>query len=143
MSGPPTDATARGSRSSRVHLFSIWAAASMLVLVMSGAALTSSRDHSRWPGLLTIHVAIAIASALLIIGLAISFSRFGWIVFFAVLVEIVLGYPLRATGPVVGTLHAVLGAFLVASLAAIALVNFTVNTTPGFCIKLGHTAGAP
>jgi hypothetical protein len=98
-------------------------AISMLVLVMSGAALTSSRDHSRWPGLLTVHVAVAIASALLTLGVAIAFSRFGWIVLCALLLEIGLGYPLKATGPVAGTLHAVLGTLLVAALSAVALVT--------------------
>ena len=98
-------------------------AISMLVLVMSGAALTSSRDHSRWPGLLTVHVAVAIASALLTLGVAIAFSRFGWMILSALLVEIVLGYPLKATGPVAGTLHAVLGTLLVAALTAVALVT--------------------
>ena len=95
----------------------------MFVLVMSGAALTSSRDHSRWPWLLTVHVAVVIAGALLTIGVAISFSRFGGMVLCVLLAEILLGYPLKATGAVTGTLHAVLGAFLFAALAAIALVT--------------------
>lgn len=95
----------------------------MLVVVMTGAALTSSRDHSSWPWLLNVHVAVAIAGALLAIGVAIAFSRFGWIMLLALLFEILLRYPLKANGPIVGTLHAVLGAFLFAALAAMALVT--------------------
>jgi hypothetical protein len=95
----------------------------MLVLVMSGAVVTGSHDHSKWPWLLTIHGAVAIAALLLSIGMAIEFSRFAWIIPLALLLEIVLGYPLKAAGPVVGTLHAALAAFLVAALSAMALVT--------------------
>jgi hypothetical protein len=116
---------------SRLYLFSIIAAAAMLVLVMSGAALTSS-PFSSWRWLLTIHVAVAIAVALLSNGLVIALSRstqprltrFRWVLLLALLVEVLLQFPAdRATGPVAGTLHAVLAAFLVAALSAIALVT--------------------
>jgi len=107
---------------SRLHLFSTLGAFSMLVLVMSGAAVTSSHDAGlTW--LPAVHVAVGIAVTLLNIGVAIAFSRSGWIAAVALLFEIFLGYSLKASGPVAGTLHAALAAFLVAALSAIALVT--------------------
>src|SRR5258706_2566685 len=118
---------------SGLHLLSILGAFSILVLVMSGAALTSSHAHSTWTWLLTVHVAVAIAATLLTLGLAVALSRFaqpdlakqhvarfGWIILVALQLEIVVGYPRKtSTGPVAGTLHAALASFLFAALSAI------------------------
>lgn len=112
----------------------------MLVLVASGAAITSSHDHERRVWLLIVHGALAIAVGLLTIGLVIAFSRFtrpdparfarpdiariGWIVLVALLFEIWLGYLLKASaGPVAGILHAAFAAFLVATLSAVSLLT--------------------
>jgi hypothetical protein len=118
---------------SRLHLLAILASFSMLVLVISGAVITSSAQaHPSQPGLLTIHSALAIAIALLITGLVVALARispprltwFGCITLVALLFEILMADLLKATsGPFTGTLHATLAAFLVAALSAMALVT--------------------
>lgn len=102
------------------------AALSMLILVVSGAALTNSAsDHSSRPALLTIHVAVAIAGILLTIALAIAGREtIAWCIAIALLIEAWPGYLLRTSaGPVAGTFHAVLSALLFAALAAMARVT--------------------
>ncbi len=108
-------------RRSRINLLSISAAVTVLILVMSGAAVTSSHGQARLSWLTALHTWIAIAVALLIIGLAIALKRLGWIVLLLLLADMLLGY--FSAGPVMGALHAILAAFLFAAASAMALVT--------------------
>jgi hypothetical protein len=108
-------------RRSRINLLSISAALSILILVMTGAAVTSSHGQARMAWLTTLHTGIAIAAALLMIGLAIAVKRLSWIVPLALVPEMLLGY--FPAGPVTGALHAILAAFLFAAVSAIALAT--------------------
>jgi hypothetical protein len=108
-------------RRSRINLLSISAALSILILVMTGAAVTSSHGQARLAWLAMLHTGIAIAVALLVIGLTIAVKRLGGIVLLVLLPDMLLGYV--PAGPVPGALHAILAAFLFAAAAAIALVT--------------------
>src|SRR6185295_7388972 len=107
--------------------FAMLAAVAMLALIMTGAALTSSTDPERRASLLAAHSSIAVAARLLTIGLMISFWRFSrgnfarlsLVILPVMLREFWLGFPLKTSaGPLNGTLHAALAAFLFAALAA-------------------------
>ena len=102
-----------------------------LLVVMGGAAVTSSRHESRHVGLQNIHVAAGVILVVLIVGLAIGLvraaavTRMGWIALAVAGVESGLG-ELRWLGwsdPVVGTLHAGLGALLFVAVAGICLLH--------------------
>ena len=80
---------------------------------MSGAAVTSSRLHQN------VHLAAAVVDALLIVGLC-AWRRAGWGTLALLLADAGLG---KFQGPVGGTLHAVLGALLFASIAATVLAT--------------------
>lgn len=100
-------------KQSRLHLYARFVACWTLLLVMSGAAVTTS--HGLYQN---IHLAFAVADALLILGLAVWMRRWiGWDVLGIAVIEAVT----RSSGPLFGTLHAVLGAMLFATVAGIAL----------------------
>jgi hypothetical protein len=88
---------------------------------MTGAAVTSSQGQPRLAALLSVHTSVAIADTLLTAGLVIALSRrSGWIVLFALLAEISLGY---APNAIAATIHAILSAFLFASISVISLAT--------------------
>jgi hypothetical protein len=93
-----------------VHLYARFVAGCTLLVVMSGAAVTTA--HGLYQN---IHLAAAAVDALLILGLAVWARRWG------VLAILVVEGATRASGPVLGTAHAVLGAMLFAAVAAICL----------------------
>jgi len=105
---------------SRLHQCAVFVALFTLLGVMSGAAVTTSRDQPRQALLQNIHLAAAIADTLLIAGLSIWYFRRGagtWSILALVSVEAALG----TAGPVEGTLHAFFAALLFAAVAAISL----------------------
>lgn len=112
---------------SRLHQYARFVALSTLLLVISGAAVTSSRDQPRQAILQIVHLALGIIDTLLIAGLSIWLlrsaqawlRRAGWTILAVVIVDAALGH--RAGGPVAGTLHACLAAVLFAAIAAISL----------------------
>jgi heme A synthase len=134
---------------SRLHLYALLTALCALLLVMTGAALTSSQIQTkpavdRIAFFENLHTAMAAAVALLTIGLAIWLSlaekrawlvRLGWITLATVIVEGWLGWLARAphaipqppvSGPPtggLGTLHACLAALLFVAFASIALAT--------------------
>jgi hypothetical protein len=135
-------------RRSQLHLYALLAALCALLLVMTGAALTSSQIQiksavGRIAFFANLHSAVAGAVALLTIGLALWLSlstqrmwlvRLGWITCAAAITEGWLGWLARGTltssslgsGPPtsgLGTLHACLAALLVAAFASIALAT--------------------
>jgi hypothetical protein len=96
-----------------VHLYARFVACCTLLLIMSGAAVTTS--HGLYQ---KIHVAAGVVDGLLILGLAVWVRRWiAWSALAIVLVEAVT----RSSGPVIGTMHAVLGAMLFAAVAGIVL----------------------
>lgn len=112
---------------SRLHLFALFVAFCTLLLVMSGAAVTSSRDQPRQVSLQNLHMAAAVAGALLIAGLIVWLirtgaqtwpRRVGWSTLALLVIDAALG---KFQGPVAGTLHAALAALLFAAVVAIAL----------------------
>jgi len=112
---------------SRLHLFARFVTFCTLLLVMSGAGVTSSRDQHRQVALQDFHTAAAIVDALLIVGLFIWLvrtgaqpwlRRFGWGTLALLVVD---AGPGKFQGPVAGTLHAGLAVLLFAAIAAIAL----------------------
>jgi len=140
-------------RPSRLHLYALFAAFCALLLVMTGAALTSSHIQSK-PAANSIaffedlHIAVAVAVALLTIGLAIWISlaekrawlvRLGWITLAAVIIESWLGWLARGPQPSssvsgeppisgpptawIGTVHACLAALLFVAFCSIALAT--------------------
>jgi hypothetical protein len=105
---------------SRLHLYAVFIAFSTLLVVMSGAALTSSRGLFQ-----NVHMAAGVADAFLIAGLSI-WRRRGWSILAIVMVDAGLG---KFQGPVAGILHACLAALLFAGVAAISL--FTSRSWQG------------
>jgi len=112
--------------------FSRFAACAVLLLVMTGAALTSSRDRPRLPWLSSVHEAVAIAVSVLLVVLVIALfrssrqpvRRIGWIVLAVLAIEMVSGYiPKQPEAQAIWTFHAILSAFLFASVAAVALIT--------------------
>lgn len=98
---------------SRLHLFAVFVACCTLLVVMSGAAVTTSRGLFR-----SVHLAAGAADILLIAGLSIWLFRTGargwWRAIAVVAADAALGSP----GPVTGTLHAFLAALVFAAMAA-------------------------
>src|SRR5580693_7731807 len=88
-----------------------------LLLVMTGAAVTSSHDVPRQALFQTIHLAVGVIDIFLLLGLS---KRAGWSVLTVAGVEAALGW-YGAAGPVTGTLHAFLAALVFAAVAAISL----------------------
>jgi hypothetical protein len=107
----------------RLHLYARFVAFCTLLLLISGAVVTSSRDQPRQVLLQSVHSVAGVAGTLLIAGLFIgaraSFPRAAGITLAIAVADAGLGA--RPSGPVVGTLHAGLGALLFASVAAIVL----------------------
>ena len=97
---------------SRLHLYALFVAVCTLLLVMSGAAVTSSVGRFQ-----NAHMAAGVADALLIAGLTV-WRRRGWSILAVVVVDAGLG---TFQGPLAGTLHAWLAALLFAGVAAIVL----------------------
>jgi hypothetical protein len=96
-----------------VKHYAVFVACCTLLVVMTGAAVTSAKQ-----GLFeNVHIIAAIVDSLLIIGLCIG-RRAGWSTLAILLGDAGLG---KFQGPVWGTLHAVLGALLFASVAAVVL----------------------
>src|SRR3984957_19484373 len=109
--------------------FSRLAACAVLLLIVTGAAITSSRDRPRLPWLASVHEAIAIAVSLILVVLVIALFRSSqrricWIVLALLAIEILSGYvPKQPEAQVIWTFHAILSAFLFASVAAVALIT--------------------
>jgi hypothetical protein len=93
-----------------VKRYAVFVACCTLLVVMSGAAVTSSHDHYR-----NLHTAAALVDAALIAVLC-AWRRAGWSSLALLAVDGGLGW--FPGGPVTGTLHAGLGALLFASVAA-------------------------
>lgn len=91
---------------------------------MSGAAVTTSHGMYR-----DLHLAAAVVDALLILGLAIWARK--WIA----LAMVVVAAATPASGPVLGTAHAVLGAMLFATVAGIALSTSKAWEREPECVK--------
>jgi len=111
----------------RLHLFARLAAFSTLILVMTGAAVTSSRDQPGQVLLEIVHVAATAPATLLMAILIIwlfrtgapaRLTRAGQSAFVVLMVDAGLG---KFHGPVVTTLHAGLAALLFAAVGAIVL----------------------
>jgi hypothetical protein len=94
-----------------------------LLLIISGAAVTSSRDQPRQALLQDVHIVAAIAGAILLVVYAIWFRRAAWVALAIFIVDAGAGEFLRhgASDPVAGTLHAFLPALLFTAVAIIAL----------------------
>jgi heme A synthase len=109
--------------------FSRFAACAVLLLVMTGAAITSSRDRPPLPWLSTVHEAVAIAVSLLLVVLVIALFRYsqwliGWVILALLATEIVSGHvPKHPEAQAIWTLHAIFSAFLFASVAVVALIT--------------------
>jgi hypothetical protein len=101
-------------KSSRLHRYAVFVACCTLLLLMSGAAVTSSR------GFQSVHTAAAAVGTLPIAGLCIWLfrTRAAWGTLALVIVDGGLG---SFSGPIMGTLHAFLAALLFAAVAAISL----------------------
>jgi hypothetical protein len=99
---------------SRLHWYAIFVALCTLLVVISGAAVTSSRDRFQ-----NAHMAVAGVDILLIVGLCV-WRRAGWSLLAVLAADAALA---RFQGPVWGTLHAVLAALLFASVAAMVLAT--------------------
>jgi hypothetical protein len=99
---------------SRLHWYAIFVACCTLFVVMSGAAVTSSRDHFR-----NVHLAVAGVDILLIAGLCV-WRRAGWSMLAVLVADAGLG---KFQGPVAGTLHAGLAALLFAGVASVVLIT--------------------
>jgi hypothetical protein len=111
----------------RLHRYAVFVACCTLLLVISGAAVTSSRDLPRQALFQNVHTAAAKADTLLTVGLSIWLfrrssgawlTRVAWSTLAVVIVDGGLG---GLSGPVAGTLHACLAALLFAGVTAIAL----------------------
>jgi hypothetical protein len=104
----------------RLHLYARFVALYTLLLLISGAAVTSSRAQPRQPLFQSVHTVAAVAGTLLIAGLIVSArGRAAATTLAIAIVDAALGT--LPSGPVVGTLHAGLAALLLASIAAIVL----------------------
>jgi len=119
---------------SRPHLYAVIVALCTTLLLISGAAITSSRNQARQVLFQYVHPLAAAADTLLIAGLLIWLFReggrkwllrVGWSILAILIVDAGLG-TLQQHGssePVAGTLHAFFAALLFAAIAAIALVT--------------------
>jgi hypothetical protein len=104
---------------SRLHWYAVFVAVCTLLVVMSGAAVTSSHDQPREGVLENVHLVVAGVDILLIVGLC-TWRRAGWSVLAVLAADAGLG---KFHGPVAGTLHAGLAALLFASVAAMVLLT--------------------
>jgi hypothetical protein len=93
-----------------VKPYAIFVTFCTLLVVVTGAAVTSAKQGA----FENVHIIVAVVDSLLIIGLCI-WRRAGWTTLAILLADAVLG---KFQGPVWGTMHAVLGAVLFASVAA-------------------------
>lgn len=93
--------------------FAVFVAICTLLVVMSGAAVTSAKQGPYE----NVHIIAGIVDSLLIVGLC-TWRRAGWVTLAILTAAAGLG---KFQGPVWGTLHAVLGALLFASVAAVVL----------------------
>jgi len=100
---------------SRLSLYAVFVAFFTLLVIMSGAAVTTSRGL--FQNVHIVHIVAGATDGLLVAGLCLWLRR-GWSILAIVIVDAGLG---RFEGPVPGTLHACLAALLFASVAAISL----------------------
>ena len=127
-----------------LHSYARFVACWTLLLVLTGAAVTSSRDLPRQAVLRSTHTIVAMAAAALLLGLVVWIFRKGpirpvaWIVLTVAVAEIALGG--FASGPVTGTLHAFLGAML---FAAVAIVDRCTSTSWAEAPELAQDYGWP
>lgn len=112
LEGKPSRGNIIGLRRSRLHLYAVCVAICTILVTMSGAAVTSSRGVFQ-----NLHIATGVVDSVLVAGLCIWHRR-GWSVLALIVAEAGFG---RFQGPVGGTLHACLGALLVAGISTIAL----------------------
>ena len=91
--------------------FAVFVAICTLLVVMSGAAVTSAKQGPYE----NVHIIAGIVDSLLIVGLC-AWRRAGWVTLAILTAAAGLG---KFQGPVWGTLHAILGALLFASVAAV------------------------
>jgi heme A synthase len=119
---------------SRQHVYAVIVTLCTASLLISGAAVTSSRDQPRQAFFQYVHPIAAAADTLLIAGLLIWLlreggrewlPRTGWSILTIVIIDAGLGALLqhRSSVVVAGTLHAFFGALLFAAVAAIALLT--------------------
>src|SRR5438105_4253681 len=101
----------------QLHLYARFVGFCTLLLLISGAVVTSSREFH------ILHTAAGVAGTLLIVGLFVTartnFPRAAWTMLAIAIADAGLGA--RPSGPVVGTLHAGIAALLFASVASMVL----------------------
>jgi hypothetical protein len=107
----------------RNHWYSRFVAFATLLLLMSGAAVTSSRDQPRQAALQNVHMVAAGVEAVLLVALAIRVRRMGWIALAIFIADAGLGEMRRHGGsdPIAGTGHAFLAALLFTAVSVIAM----------------------
>ena len=119
---------------SRQHVYAMIVALWTALLLISGAAVTSSRNQPRQALFQSVHPLAAAADAVLIAGLLIWLfreggqewlPRVGWTILTIVIVDAGLGGLQQhgSSGAAVGTLHAFFGALLFAAIATMALLT--------------------
>jgi hypothetical protein len=107
-------------------LFAIFVALCTLILVMTGAAVTSLHIRSGEDFAAALHLWYSVAVVVLIAALAVALARTrsklaGWNALGISIVQGGIGH--HAVGPVLGTLHAIFGAILFATISAVVLVT--------------------
>jgi heme A synthase len=122
---------------SRLHLYAILVASWTLLLIVTGAAVTSSPNQPRQLLFDNIHLAVALIEAVMTIGLVIWLVRtrqrawlirFAWVTLAAGIIEGAVADPrllhaLGSSSPAMGTLHACLAALLFTAFVVIALAT--------------------
>ena len=102
-----------------LHRYAILVAVFTFALVITGALVTSYSEHP--PAYLqTLHVAIASAVSLLVLGLALWFRGPAWFLLAGIMLEALLGL---GRGSAIGALHALLAQLIFAGAVAISVIS--------------------
>src|SRR5947209_11213024 len=111
---------------SRAYIFAIITAIVTLLLVMSGGAVTSLHDQPHQAEFDRQHLFGSIPGFIVILVLAILAAKtrarvWGWMALVLATVQGGIGH--HSSGPILGTIHATLGAVLFTVVAAVALMT--------------------